>query len=223
MKLLAIDTGSQACSVALWNEDVLHARYEIAPRKHNELLIPMVESVLRDAKVSTSALDVLAFGRGPGSFTGVRIAASFMQGLALATGLPVVPVSSLQALAQGAYRLFNYKQLVAAFDARLGEVYWGSYLLDADELMQLHSPEAVEKPELMQHNLSGSWVGAGQGWGVYSEALSQRFAGVVEQQYPDLYPDAQDVATIAMAQYKKGLAVPAHEALPVYLRDKVVS
>ena len=224
MKLLAIETASDACSVALWLDGEKFGRFEISPRMHNELVTPMLTSVLAEAGCKLSDLDALAFGRGPGSFTGVRIAASYVQGLSCATGLPVVPVSSLQTVAQGIYRLHGYKQVIVAFDARLAEVYWGAFALDDQGIMQSVRQEAVEKPVQIQATFSGDWMGAGKGWGVYGQILQERLgAAVISRQMPDVYPDAQDVASLAVVAFSNGLAVRASDAVPVYLRDQVVS
>ncbi len=127
MKLLAIDTSTDACSAALWLNGEVRQRYQVAPREHGQLILPMIESLLAEAGLALTQLDTLAFGRGPGGFTGVRIANSVIQGLAFGADLPVVPISSLAALAQGAYTEMGTPQILAAIDARIGEVYWGAY------------------------------------------------------------------------------------------------
>ena len=135
MKLLAIDTSEDACSAALCVGDEILERFEIAPRRHTELILPMMDGLLAEAGLSLRGLDALAFARGPGSFTGIRIATSIVQGAALGAGLAVVPVSSLQALAQGARRLHGAGQVLSALDARMREVYWGAYRADDAGIM----------------------------------------------------------------------------------------
>ncbi|NNJ83882.1 MAG: tRNA (adenosine(37)-N6)-threonylcarbamoyltransferase complex dimerization subunit type 1 TsaB, partial [Gammaproteobacteria bacterium] len=134
MKILAIDTATDACSVSLHMDGQYRDSHEIAPRKHAEILLPRIEALLSAAALSPRDLDALAFGRGPGAFTGVRIATGVIQGLAFGADLPVVPISSLHALAQGAWRERGEKNILAAFDARMGEVYWGAYQLDTTEV-----------------------------------------------------------------------------------------
>nr|VFJ43097.1 MAG: tRNA threonylcarbamoyl adenosine modification protein YeaZ [Candidatus Kentron sp. FM] len=131
MKILAIDTATDACSVALHLDGDYREIHELAPRRHAEILLPRIRTLLSEAALSLRDLDALAFGRGPGAFTGVRIATGVIQGLAFGADLPVVPISSLHALAQGAWRERGEGNVLAAFDARMGEVYWGAYRLDA--------------------------------------------------------------------------------------------
>ena len=134
-KLLAIDTSTEACSAALGIGGDVRERYEFAPRQHAELILPMVDALLAEGQIKLKDLDGLAFGRGPGAFTGVRIATGVIQGLAFGAGLPVVPVSSLAALAQGAAP--GHSSIMSAFDARMGEVYWGAFAVDKQGLVRI--------------------------------------------------------------------------------------
>ncbi|MGB5065729.1 MAG: tRNA (adenosine(37)-N6)-threonylcarbamoyltransferase complex dimerization subunit type 1 TsaB, partial [Candidatus Competibacter sp.] len=133
MKLLALDTATDACSAAVWVDGVVHERYELAPRRHAALILPMIEAVLAEAGLRPAQLDAVAFGRGPGAFTGVRIAVGIAQGIAFAADLPVVPVSTLAALALGVGRETGHARLAVALDARMSEVYWGTYVVTADD------------------------------------------------------------------------------------------
>lgn len=126
-RILAIDTATEACSVALWNNGEKHALFEICPREHTQRILPMVQQVLAESGVTLNQLDALAFGRGPGSFTGVRIGIGIAQGLAMGAELPMIGVSTLATMAQGAFRVTGATQVLAAIDARMGEVYWGQY------------------------------------------------------------------------------------------------
>ncbi len=135
MKLLAIETAAEACSAALLIDGEISLRYEVQPRKHSELIMSMLNSLLQEADLSPARLDGLAFGCGPGSFTGVRIAAGVAQGVALGADLPVVRVSTLAALAQGYFRQSGHTSVLPAFDARMQEVYWGCYRLQDSGLM----------------------------------------------------------------------------------------
>lgn len=125
-RILAIDTATEACSVALWNNGEKHALFEICPREHTQRILPMVQQVLAESGVTLNQLDALAFGRGPGSFTGVRIGIGIAQGLAMGAELPMIGVSTLATMAQGAFRVTGATQVLAAIDARMGEVYWGT-------------------------------------------------------------------------------------------------
>lgn len=221
MKLLAIDTASDACSGALLVDDGCFERYRIAPRQHAGLVLAMVQELLDEAGLALADLDALAFGRGPGSFTGVRIGAGVIQGLAYGADLPVVPVSSLQALAQGALRESASARVLAAFDARMGEVYWGAYADDGSGLMRADMDDLVSIPEDVPIPGGNGWLGAGQGWGAYAGALSERMGEKLMGTQPDRLVRALDVATLARAAHARGDSVGAEDALPVYVRNKV--
>jgi tRNA threonylcarbamoyladenosine biosynthesis protein TsaB len=220
MKLLAIETATDACSAALWVDGVLTTRHEVAPREHTRLILPMMDGLLADAGLRLADLDALAFGRGPGAFTGVRIAAAVIQGAAFAADLPVVPVSTLAALAQQGIDAGS-PRVLAALDARMDEVYWGAFQADAEGLAvpvgaeQVIAPDAVPIPE------GDGWRGVGSGWAAYGDALRARLGNRVTEIDPDVLPAAAEVARLAVRDFAAGLAVPAEQALPVYLRDKV--
>lgn len=220
MKLLAIDTSEDACSAALSIDDAVSERFELAPRRHSELILPMMEDLLVAAGLGLAELDALAFARGPGSFTGVRIAASIIQGSALGAGLPVVPVSSLQALAQGARRQCGATRVLSALDARMHEVYWGAYRVDAGGIMRPLIDETVCAPSRVPVPDGDGWTAVGSGWKPYAEALGSRCVveGVLQG---DALVHAQDVAVVARALFAEGVAVKAEQALPVYLRNEV--
>ena len=217
--LLALDTATEACSVALLHEGRCLSRYEVIPRLHAQRLLPMVQEVLAEAGIGLSALDAIAFGRGPGAFTGVRIAAGVMQGLAFALDRPVLPVSSLAMLAQRAHRERGVTQVAAAIDARMDELYWGCYQLEAGE-MRLAGIEAVLAPEAasLPRGATGDWFGAGTGW-----AFSARIGVSVSAQDASLLPHAEDMLTLARFAWQRGEAIEASLAQPVYLRDNVAT
>lgn len=216
--LLALDTATEACSVALLHEGRVLSRYEVAPRLHAQRLLPMVQEVLDEAGIAIAALDAIAFGRGPGAFTGVRIAIGVVQGLAFALDRPVLPVSNLAVLAQRAHRESGASQVAAAIDARMDEIYWGCYALDGGE-MRLQGSEAVLPPEQAElpRGASGDWLGAGTGWGSYAA----RMGVSVRDRLPALLPDASDLLQLARFAWARGEALPAEQAQPVYLRDQV--
>lgn len=221
MKLLALETATEACSAALYLDGGLSERYQIAPRKHTELILPMVDELLSDAGISITELDALAFGCGPGAFTGVRIATAVVQGLAFAAELPVVPVSTLAALAQGGHREFGWSRVAVAIDARMAEVYWGAFEESGEGVMQAVSEELVVAPQQLPRLEGDNWYGIGSGWQAYRDELTEVQSGIIVESRGEYFPHARDVATLAAAAYKRGEAVTAEQALPRYLRDQV--
>lgn len=221
MNILALDTSSDACSAALLTDGVCHTEFTVGPRAHTRLILPMIERVLAQGGIELKAVDALAFGRGPGAFTGVRIATGIVQGLALAADKPVVPVSTLAAIAQQAHLEQQAGHVLVAVDARMGEVYWGRYEL-ADGIMQLQGEELVIAPEDAPLPESGEqWLGAGSGWREYADTLQPRFAGCVKRLNTEYLPAAEYIAHLAAAAWQRGEAVDAELAQPVYLRNKV--
>lgn len=221
MKVLAIDTTEQACSAALLVDGQVAERLQVAPRQHSRLILPMIEELLSEAELSLHQLDALAFARGPGSFTGVRIAAAVTQGLAVAADLPVVPVSSLLALAQGILRGHGAQRVLAMFDARMQELYWVPCTAEAG-LMHFSDAERVSTIDgVTLPPGEGTWTPAGSALAGYATELSRHLGGRIVHQYPDAMVHAQDVAVLAAEDLTKDKAVPAEQALPVYLRDQV--
>lgn len=218
MKILALESATESCSVALLDGTQVHVRSQLAPREHAALLLPMVQDLLAEGEITLSMLDAIAFGRGPGSFTGVRIAASVTQGLAFAADLPVLPISTLAALAQGALRELGAQQVAAAIDARMGEVYWGLYHAH-DGVMVLQGEEGVSAPDLVPAPSAAGYVGYGSGWATYATALAQRCD--IQSWQGERFPQAADLLPLAVAAWQSGQAVSAAQAQPVYLRDKV--
>ena len=221
MKLLAIETATEACSAALYLDGALAERHALAPREHARLILPMVDALLAEAGLRPAQLDALAFGRGPGAFTGLRIAAGVAQGIAFGADLPVLPVSSLAALAQGMARERGATRVLAAIDARIAEVYWGAYEIDDTGLMVLRGEERVILPGEVPLPAGASWCGAGSGWAVYGEVLQAHLRGRLAEIDAARYPHARDLALLAVAAYGRGEALSAEHAAPVYLRDEV--
>lgn len=218
MKLLALETSTEACSAALWVEGKVCVRFRHAPRLQTDLLLPMVEEILAEAGITLKQLDVLAYSRGPGAFTGVRIAAAAVQAIAYARDLPVLPVSSLQTLAQGAWRVHGAERVLSVFDARMNEVYVGGYAL-ADGLMQPLDVEHLCAPSALPPALSGAFFAAGNGAGAYEAQLrAQREITGIDAA---LFPSAEDVIPLALQLQAEGGACAPELALPVYLRDEV--
>jgi tRNA threonylcarbamoyladenosine biosynthesis protein TsaB len=221
MKLLAIDTSTEACSAALSINGEISERYEIAPRKHAELILPMIDELLSDAGCTLAQMDAIAFGRGPGAFTGVRIGTGVVQGLAFSIDCPVVPVSSLAAMAYGTMQELTVDNVLAGIDARMGEVYWGAYQRSVDGGVQLLGEESVCKPDETRVPESDSWTGAGTAWKTYEAELTGRFSAVLKGHCFELFPRAQNIAALGVIAVNAGLAVCADEAQPVYLRNNV--
>ena len=218
-RILAIDTATEACSVALQNGDKVYSRFEVCPQQHSQKLLPMVDEVLKEAGMSLAELDCLAYGRGPGSFTGVRIATGMIQGLALGTGLPVVSVSTLAAMAWQASLASGSDRVYTAIDARMGEVYFASYQVTPDGL-EPEVPEKVCPPdEAFDHCSDSKAAVAGTGWSAY-EVLAE-FTASTGAQVNVLYPAAEAMLPLARASFMRNEAVSAVEVEPVYLRDKV--
>lgn len=220
MNLLALETSTESCSVALWYDGGLIARSELAPRRHAELVLPMADALLAEAGLSRRALDGIAVGRGPGAFTGVRLAISIAQGIALGLDLPVVPVSSLAALALEVPA--NGADILACIDARMGEVYTGTFRrVGLDHLEALSAESVGPGNRLVLPRASGGWNVVGSGWKTYREALQTRLPAAPSWSDGDRYPQATAVARLAVREFGVGRGAAPELALPVYLRDNV--
>ncbi|MGY5453216.1 tRNA (adenosine(37)-N6)-threonylcarbamoyltransferase complex dimerization subunit type 1 TsaB [Agarivorans sp. MS3-6] len=216
--ILALDTSTENCSVALQWQGEIFSKQEYSPRDHTLKILPFVEQILAEAGANLQQLDAIAFGRGPGSFTGVRIGVATAQGLAFGADKPMIAVSTLQAMAQQALVTHQQEHCFAAIDARMGEVYWGEYQAEGG-IMGLVDQELVIKPELLGSNQQSA-AAVGTGWQTYQELLCGQFSGakVLESV---LYPTARDMLKYAQLAFEKGDTVSAEHAEPVYLRDKV--
>ena len=221
-RILAIDTATEACSVALWNNGEKHALFEICPREHTQRILPMVQQILAESGVSLNQLDALAFGRGPGSFTGVRIGIGIAQGLAMGADLPMIGVSTLATMAQGAFRQMGATQVLAAIDARMGEVYWGQYQRQNDGVWLGENTEAVFTPERAQQNvmaLAGEWASVGTGWGTYPDMAAATPITLVDGQIT--LPQAEDMLPLALVDFALGKMTAVENAQPTHLRNEV--
>jgi tRNA threonylcarbamoyladenosine biosynthesis protein TsaB len=220
MKILAIETATEACSAALLLDGEVSQRFQVAPREHGNLILSMVDELLQESGHALNDLDALAFGRGPGSFTGVRMATGVIQGLAYAANLPVAPVSTLTALAQQAINQKNGQTVYAALDARMGEVYWCEYVIQQGELCAV-SDEAVIIPTSVKASLGKNAIGIGHGWATYERELTERVEAESLTLMPAILPRAKEVAELAVKMVEHDQTVSAEYALPVYLRDNV--
>ena len=220
MKLLAVETATEACSAALLCDGELLQRFQLAPREHTRLILPMIDSLMSEAAVSCQDLDVLAFGCGPGSFTGVRIATGIIHGIALGADLPVVPVSTLAAIAQECIDKTAVGTVFTAMDARIGEIYWGIYQRDQQGIAQLSGKELVTAVDaLVGPDQQG--FGVGSGWLCYATELSAKLQGSLQGYDADYLPKASVIARLGAVGFANNRAVPVEQAMPVYLRDKV--
>lgn len=220
MKILALDAATEACSAALYEDGAVAERFEVPGRGHAERLLPMVDELLREAGVALADVDAIAFGRGPGGFTGLRIAAGIAQGLASGSQRPVLPVSNLAAVAAAAERTDGPRRVLACMDARMGQVYWAAFdcARAAPAMMgieHLSGPEDVSLPG------SGTWLGAGHGFAAHP-GLAARLGASLAGVEPSVLPHARDIARIAAVDFAAGRALPPARGVPVYLRDEVV-
>ncbi|HEY4292477.1 tRNA (adenosine(37)-N6)-threonylcarbamoyltransferase complex dimerization subunit type 1 TsaB [Luteibacter sp.] len=219
MNFLAIETSTEACSVALVHGDVVLERSEIAPRRHAELVLPMADDLLAEAGLKRQALDGIAVGRGPGAFTGVRLGVSLAQGMAMALDVPVVTVSSLQALALEAPD--DDASILSVIDARMGEIYVATWRREDDGGITLIDRERVDTAAALELPEATAWHVVGTGWATYESVLRQRIHAPVRSADGGRYPQARHVAEVAARRFRDGEAVAPELALPVYLRDKV--
>lgn len=230
MRILALDTATEACSAAVLTSDLRVSRYLELHRGHSDQILGMIDAVLAEADLRLADLDAVAFGRGPGAFTGARLAASIAQGLAFGAGLRVVPVSDLRALAQRALDAAPSSQsIVVCADARMQEVYWACYRRDAAGLAEpcpsedpdrTHERVGVPETVLLPSALPGPIHGAGRGFLAYPQ-LASRLEGRLAAVHGDLLPRAEEVARLAAVELAAGRSVAPEEALPTYLRNDV--
>ncbi len=233
-RIIAIETATEACSAALLmqnnGEQTVYKRFQLAPREHTKLILPMLDEVLAEAKLKLTDVDAIAFGRGPGAFTGLRIATGITQGLALSVDKPTVPVSSLKAMALAAQKehssLAKSISIVVAIDARMGEVYWAEYVVNEGKLESV-GEEQLSQPSIMfertkEINQERSVVVIGSGWDEYLEAFKEGNAELTTLKYiPNKFPDAEEVSQLALLDFENGDFKSIEDAQPVYLRNNV--
>jgi tRNA threonylcarbamoyladenosine biosynthesis protein TsaB len=225
VRILALDTATEACSIALQIGDTILERYVELDRGHAERLLPMVDEVLAESGLALGSLDAIAFGRGPGGFTGVRLAASVAQGLAFGAGLGVVPVSDLAAVAQRALSIHpGIAGVLTVNDARMREIYWATF--SAGSRVEALGEEQVGPSSTVAIPVSSpdaaTWVAAGRGLRAAPELAERcRLAGMTL--LADLLPRATEVLLLAQPAVAAGKLLPPEGALPVYVRDKVVA
>ncbi|MCD6047169.1 MAG: tsaB [Gammaproteobacteria bacterium] len=222
MILLSLDTSTETCSAALWHNDQIDVISELAPKRHTHLILPMIQTLLEKHQLNIADCDAIAFGEGPGSFTGLRIAAGVAQGLAFAHTLPLIPVSTLAALALAAkIQQPQLDYFVPALDARMQEVYFAIYTFEKNRPLAI-VPDSLAAPAKARvsiaENTPAAWLGIGQAYAVYPD-LSQGLEPAALML--DAYPNAKEIALLAKEAFMEGHVVNSTEALPKYLRNDV--
>ena len=216
MKILAIETSTESCSAALLIDGEIDARHERAGQRHSELLLPMIDELLNARGIRLQNLDGIAYGEGPGSFTGLRIACGVVQGLAFGAELPVVGIGTLLAMAVGA----NAQRVVCCVDARVREVYHAAYEKRGDRYETVHKP-SVCAPDAVPQLEGNDWIACGNAFAVYGDVLMQRYAGQLAAIDAERVPQAREIAQLAEPYFERGETRTADHAAPVYLREKV--
>jgi tRNA threonylcarbamoyladenosine biosynthesis protein TsaB len=216
MKLLALDTSTEYLSLAIQVDEHIFTHHQEAGAMASQLILPSIQALLSEAKLTLADLDGIAFGAGPGAFTGVRIACGVAQGLAFGADLPVVGINTLSIVAEAS----GADKVIVCQDARMGEVYHAAYQKIAGDWNEV-AATIVCKPELVPAIPGQGWVGAGSGWKVYGDILQQSYAQNTIETLPDLSPVATAILTLAMPIFEAGHAKSASEATPIYIRNRV--
>lgn len=224
MNILALETSTDICSVAVWHDGAIDARVAQAGQRNSEVLLPMVEALLTANKLQLKDMNGIAFGAGPGSFTGLRVACAVAQGLAFGINVPVAGISTLLAVAEKATEkaaeTSKAKRVVVCLDARMGEVYYAAYEKHGDAWLTIHAP-TLYKPEDVPALQSNDWIACGSGFFAYRDALMQRYADNITRVADVQVPHAKEIAVLAAREFAQGRGMPAAEAAPLYVRDKV--
>lgn len=216
LKILAFETSTELCSAALWLDGRVDAREEVAGQRHSDLLLPMIDALLASHGLKAAELDCIAFGSGPGSFTGLRIACGVAQGIAFGVNVPVVGIGTLLALAAAS----QAERAVCCLDARMGEVYHAAYERRGGDWHELHEP-GLCKPDAVPELPAGTWTGCGSGFAVHRAALERCYAGKLVGVIDNLAPHAREIAVLAAVEFARGKALSAELAAPLYVRNKV--
>jgi len=216
LNIIALDTSTAYCSLALWQDGIVCSKDVMAGQQHSELLLPMLQAMLAEAGITLKQIDGIAFGAGPGSFTGLRIACGVAQGLAFAQDLPVVGVITLEAIAQQ----IDAPRVLAALDARMGEIYFAAYEKTETGWLPIHVPLLCQ-PNAAPSVAGDAWIGGGSGFDEYNEILQSVYAGKLQGIAPNCYPRAVEMVQLAVTKFINGEGVAPELAAPVYLRNKV--
>jgi tRNA threonylcarbamoyladenosine biosynthesis protein TsaB len=216
MNILALDTSTEYCSAALWRDGAVHEHAVRAGQGHSEMLTGMADAVLAKGGLRLAMLDGIAYGQGPGSFTGLRIACAVAQGLAFPGDIPLVGVVTLHAMALAC----GADRVVCCLDARMQEIYHAAYVREGDIYIEVSAPRVcapVAAPELQGQG----WTGCGSGFAAYRDVLQHRYGTALADMDGDVYPHARDIARLAAPVFAAGHGIRAEEAAPLYIRDKV--
>ncbi len=216
MDILALETSTEHCSTALWRDGVVHERAVHAGQAHSEILIGMADAVLAAGGVRLAALDGIAYGQGPGSFTGLRIACAVAQGLAFSAEIPLAGIGTLQAMALAC----GEERVVCCLDARMQEVYHAAYVREGDDYVEVSAPR-VCAPDAVPRLPGGGWTGCGSGFDAYEKVLRQRHGTALTDIREGVYPRARDIALLAAPLFAAGRGIRAEDAAPLYIRDRV--
>ena len=224
MNILAFDTATNACSVALKIGDRIFSRHVIAPQQQAKLILPMIQDLLCEAKVEVTDLNAIALGCGPGSFMGVRLAMATAQGLAFAAHIPLILISTLQILAQTAFEQTNAKKILAGWDARMDEIYWGYYVVNEQGMTQEKISDQLCAPEHIDMALISDvgFTVAGNAWAVYEKKIPAQLLSRTTEKQTTIYPEALSMLTIAVSKYLQNEIVSPINAEPHYVRHHVV-
>lgn len=214
--LLALDTATEACSVALLHQNRIYSCYEVIPRLHAQQILPMINQVLNNAGCDLQTVDALIFGCGPGAFTGVRIAAGIVQGLAFALDKPVIPISNLALIAQRAWREYQLRSVAVAIDARMDEIYWGCYTLQGSEMILMGDEQVIAPHDARLPDNSIGWAGVGTGWKYVDQIAVNCYVKDI-----DFLPCAEDLLSLGVLAWQQKNIMIAENVEPTYLRNNV--
>lgn len=216
MYILALETATEACSVALLANTEITSRYEYQPRQHTRLIIPMIDELLKKANISLADLDALAISIGPGSFTGIRIATGIIQALSFAHQIPVILISTLQIMAQTAYDKYSTNNILVLQDAHMDEIYVGQYQCDEQKIMQALTADQLIKPDALVEYPSECLL-VGSAWLKYQAAINQSVKNRLNVD-TECHPQAKSMLKIAKIMFEGGKIVDAEKVIPIYLR-----
>lgn len=216
MNLVALETSTEYCSLAVSRDARVFARSVHAGQRHSELALPVLRELLQQAGLDMRAIDGIAYGAGPGSFTGLRIACGIAQGLALARNLPVAGIGTLLALAEDC----GADKVIACLDARMGEVYHGAYCRSGGKWIEMHAPSLC-RPAAVPQVEGGGWIACGSGFRVHAAALARCYEGRIARTDADAVPNAEAMLRLALEAFASGQGADAASAAPLYVRDKV--
>jgi len=216
LKILALDASTEYLSLALWLDGKVESLDMHAGQTHSQIILPKIRELLDASNLQMRDINGIAFGEGPGSFTGLRISCGVAQGLAFGANIPVVAVSTLLSLAHASGR----DKVIACLDARMGEVYFAAYENSAEGWKEISAP-GLYKPESLPALPSDGWVGVGSGWDAYAEPLQSAYQSQLAECLTGKYPSASAMAELSVSRFEAGLGLPAAQAAPVYIRNKV--